>query len=305
MRVCGTLNGKGSQYTTVMLLVDASVYIFRAYHALPASLTGADGQPANAIHGYATFLQRLLADAADERIAVAFDESLTTSFRNDLYASYKRNRELPPAELVDQFAACRHITEALGVATCASPAYEADDLIGTLARMADEPVTIVTSDKDLAQLLGADDTLWDYARDLRYDTGAIQAKFGVWPHQIPDYLALVGDTVDNIPGVPGIGARTAAALLTCFDDLDTILAQPDAVAATSIRGAAGLATKLAVHADQARLSRRLATIVTDIDPVECPRHIDRRAPDAGALAALCTRLGLGPGIRARLGALAA
>jgi len=288
-----------------MLLVDASVYIFRAFHALPDSLVGADGRPVNAVHGYATFVQQLLARATDDQVAVAFDESLTTSFRNELYPDYKRNRETPPPELIDQIAACRQITEALGVRTLASPTYEADDLIGTLARSAREPVTIVTSDKDLAQLLGADDTLWDYARDVRYDAAAIEARFGVPPIRIPDYLALVGDAVDNIPGVPGVGAKTAAALLARFDDLGSILSDPGAVAGSGIRSAARIADKLAAHADQARLSRRLATIVTDIDSVECPRDIDRLLPDTDALGAVCARLGLGAGIRTRLLGMAA
>lgn len=284
-----------------MLLVDASVYIFRAFHSLPASLTGPDGAPVNAVYGYATFLAQLLAVAADDEVAAAFDESLTSSFRNDFYADYKANRETPPESLKNQIAACREITEALGVATLSSPVYEADDLIGTLARGASGPVTIVSSDKDLAQLLGARDTLWDYARETRYDRAAIQARFGVVPERMADYLALVGDAVDNIPGVPGIGAKTAAALLGAFGDLDALLADTQAVAASDLRGAESLARKLAEHADQARLSKRLAVIVTDVELTAAQRDIARRAPDAARLIALCDRLGLGDRLRAQLG----
>ncbi|MES1923911.1 5'-3' exonuclease H3TH domain-containing protein [Salinisphaera sp. T31B1] len=284
-----------------MLLIDASVYIFRAYHALPSSITGDDGRPVNAIHGYATFLVQLLAGAEDDRVAAAFDESLVSSFRNELYADYKATRELPPADLEAQIAGCRALTEALGVATLSSPVYEADDLIGTLAVDADEPVTIVTSDKDLAQLLGEGDTLWDYAREIRYDAAAIRARFGVGPRAIPDYLALVGDTVDNIPGVPGIGAKTAAALLGCFEDLEAMLVDIDAVAESGVRGARSLAGRLETHADQARLSRRLATIVTDIDLSAAERRIERRPVDAEQLRAVCDRLGLGQGLRRKLG----
>lgn len=284
-----------------MLLVDASVYIFRAFHSLPDSITDAQGRPVNAIHGYTVFLGGLLAGSEHTEIAVAFDESLTHSFRNELYPDYKANRPAPPPALVSQIAACRSITESLGLATLASPVYEADDLIGTLAAGSDAPVTIVTSDKDLAQLLGVGDTLWDYARTTRFDAAAIRAKFGVSPAQIPDYLALVGDRVDNIPGVPGIGARTAAALLTTVGDLEMLLAEPAAVAASGLRGARGLADRLRTHAEQARLSRQLATIVTDIALDDQERDIRRRTPDMAALHAICEQHGLGRRIRAVLG----
>lgn len=290
------------QYTTAMLLIDASVYIFRAFHALPKTITGAGGRPLNAVHGYAGFLSGLL-DAADEpQVAAAFDESLTSSFRNEFFADYKANRETPPADLVDQIAACRAITEALGVATLSSPRYEADDLIGTLAATADAPVTVVTSDKDLAQILGENDVLWDYARETRYDRAAIHARFGVWPEAIADYLALVGDSVDNIPGVPGVGAKTAAALLSRFATLEALLDDLDGLRASDLRGANSLAGRLASHADQARLSKRLATIVTDIDLDDAQRDIARRAPDRQGLAALCEELGAGRRLRGQLGA---
>lgn len=284
-----------------MLLVDASVYIFRAFHALPSSLTGRDGQPLNAVYGYATFLAQLLDAEPDNQVAAAFDESLVSSFRNEFYADYKANREWPPQALVDQIAACREITEALGVSTLSSPVYEADDLIGTLAAGTEKPVIIVTSDKDLAQIMCAGDILWDYAREIRYDVAAIEQKFGVRPAQIADYLALAGDSVDNIPGVPGIGAKTASALLQRFDTLDAMLADLDGVAGSGLRGATSLAGKLEAHAEQARLSRRLATIVSDIDLDETQRDITRRAPDHDALAAICERLGVGERLRRRLG----
>lgn len=284
-----------------MLLVDASVYIFRAFHALPSSLTGRDGQPLNAVYGYATFLAQLLDAEPDDQVAAAFDESLVSSFRNQLYADYKANREWPPQALVDQIAACREITEALGVSTLSSPVYEADDLIGTLAAGTEKPVTIVTSDKDLAQIMRGDDILWDYGREIRYDVAAIEHKFGVRPAQIADYLALVGDSVDNIPGVPGIGAKTASALLQRFAGLDALLADLPGVAASGLRGAKSLAHKLEAHADQARLSRRLATIVTDIELDQTQRDVTRRAPDRAALAAICDRLGVGDRLRTRLG----
>lgn len=289
------------QYTNDMLLIDASVYIFRAFHALPDSITGRDGRPLNAVHGYATFLTGLLEQVDDDQIAAAFDESLTSSFRNEWFADYKANREAPPAELVDQIAACRELTEGLGIATLSSPRYEADDLIGTLAAGAQAPVTIVTSDKDLAQLLRASDVLWDYARETRYDRAAIQTRFGVVAEQMPDYLALVGDTVDNIPGVPGIGAKTAAALLARFDSLDTMLDDLEAVRDSGLRGAKSLSGKLETHAEQARLSRRLAVIVSDIELEPAQRDIRRRAADRRRLGALCDAIGAGHRLRRQLG----
>ena len=284
-----------------MLLIDASVYIFRAFHALPDSITGADGRPLNAVHGYVGFLTALLEATDETQVAAAFDESLTSSFRNEFFADYKANREEPPAELVAQIGACRAITEALGVATLSSPRYEADDLIATLASTSDEPVTVVTSDKDLAQILGPADILWDYAREARYDEAAIRERFGVAPAAIPDYLALVGDTVDNIPGVPGIGAKTAAALLSRFADIDALLADLDGVRAADLRGAKSLAGKLEAHAEQARLSRRLATVVSDIELDARQRDIARRAPDTARLRQLCDELGVGRRLRSQLG----
>lgn len=284
-----------------MLLIDASVYIFRAFHALPDSITGAGGRPLNAVHGYVGFLTALL-DATDETyVAAAFDESLTSSFRNEFFADYKANREAPPADLVDQIDACRAITEALGVATLSSPRYEADDLIATLAATTDEPITVVTSDKDLAQILGPGDTLWDYARETRYDEAAIRERFGVTPAAIPDYLALVGDTVDKIPGVPGIGAKTAAVLLSRFADIEAMLDDLDGVRTADVRGAKSLASKLEAHAEQARLSRRLATVVCDIELDAAQRDIVRRAPDMSRLQQLCDGLGVGRRLRDQLG----
>lgn len=288
-----------------MLLVDASIYIFRAFHSLPSSLTGRGGRPLNAVYGYASFLRQLLDADDDQQVAAAFDESLTTSFRNELYAGYKANRASPPPALMEQIAVCREITEALGVATLSSPVYEADDLIGTLAAHTPCPVAIVSSDKDLAQVMTGNDVLWDYARETRYDCAAIEAKFGVPAARIPDYLALVGDPIDNIPGVPGIGAKTASALLQRFDGLERLLADPGAVANSGLRGAKSLARKLETHAEQARLSRSLATIVTDIDLSAAQRDLERAEPDTAALAHICERLGVGTRLRERLGAATA
>lgn len=284
-----------------LLLVDASVYIFRAWHSLPASLTAADGAPANAVYGFGDFLIRLLTAARPRAVAVAFDESLETSFRNEIYPAYKANREMAPAELKAQIAHCRGLVRALGVADLVSPRYEADDLIGSLAARSPEPVTIVSSDKDLAQLLRPGDLLWDYARDVVYDRDAIRERFGVTCEQMRDYLALVGDPVDNIPGVPGIGAKTAAALLGAYGDLDGLYADLTGVAALpGVRGAAAVARRLAAGRESAFMSRELATIVRDAPLPAAAADLTWNPPPTAALTDWCDGLGLGGRLRGRL-----
>jgi 5'-3' exonuclease len=278
----------------VTYLVDASIYIFRAWFSIPDSVTGDQGQPINAAYGFARFLTELLEKTKAEQIVVAFDESLTRSFRNEMYPPYKMNRELPPAELKAQFELCRKMTEALGLHCVSSDRYEADDLIGTFALAAQnrgEKVTIVSADKDLAQLLGDDDILWDFARRQEYQTKEIQEKFGVFPSQIADYLGLCGDAVDNIPGVPGIGSKTAAAILQEYSNIDHVYENLDFLSNLSVRGAKSLSAKLREHEDQARMSKQLAIIVTDID-IECGVECTRRAKaDLGTLQKISMEMG--------------
>lgn len=291
-----------------MLLVDASVYIFRAWFSLPESMVGPDGQPIHAAYGFADFLAGLLAETGPAHAAIAFDESLDSSFRNEIDPDYKANREPAPPSLKAQIAACMQLCRALGLATLSSPRYEADDLIGTLAVLARKQgraVTIVSTDKDLAQLLAEGDCLYDYARGLRLDPAAIIERFGVRCAQIPDYLGLVGDAVDNIPGVAGIGAKTAAALLADGRDLDTLYADLDPVAAMPIRGAAAVRRKLEAGRDAAFRSRELARIVTEV-PLDLEHgDIRWRGTDPAALATWCDQLGLGQRLRQRLAGLRA
>ncbi len=247
-------------------LVDASPYVFRAYHALPDSIRTPAGEPAHAVYGFASFLVKLLADAAPTHLALAFDESLTTSFRNELLPTYKSGRAEPPADLVAQLAPCREAAEALGLACFSHPTLEADDILGTLAAQAvaaGHRGVVVSNDKDLAQLVGPRVVWWDFARDERLGPPEVRERLGVAPEQIPDLLALQGDAVDDIPGVPGVGRKTATALLAAFRDLDDVYAHLDEVAALPLRGATGLAERLAEHRDQALLSRRLARVVRD------------------------------------------
>lgn len=250
-----------------LYLVDASLYVFRAWHSLPADeFLDADGWPANAVHGFARFLLELLERERPRHIAVAFDQSLESSFRNDLYPAYKANREPAPESLKRQFALCQQFTRALGLTVLTDNRYEADDLIGTLLtrqRADGYAGTVISADKDLSQLLTPGDIQWDYARQQRWDAAGVKERYGVHAHQIADYLGLTGDAIDNIPGVPGIGAKTAAALLEHFGSLDALLDRLDELPFLRLRGAASHATRLREHTELARLSRQLATIACD------------------------------------------
>ncbi len=283
-------------------LVDASLYVFRGWHAYPAdAFRDADGHPANATYGFVRFLLEFLERAQPTHLLLAFDIALGSSFRNLLYPPYKANRAPAPAELLRQFDACRAFAQTLGLSTHAHASYEADDLIGSAAaraRAAGLDCVIVSADKDFGQLLGERDLQWDWARDARWGPRGVFERFGVWPHQLADFLGLGGDGADNIPGVPGVGAKTAARLLARHGDLETLLASLAQLAADrSLRGAAPLARRLADHAAQARLSRRLATIACD---APLPEHcLERRRGDAAALSALLQRHRFGPGTRAR------
>jgi DNA polymerase-1 len=287
-------------------LIDGSLYVFRAWHSMPDEFHDADGHPVNAVHGFTRFLCELLERVKPEHLAVAFDASLTTSFRNAIYPAYKANRELPPPDLERQFVLCREVAEALGIPVLIDHTYEADDLIGSALwslRGHGFRSVIVSADKDFGQLLGEFDEQWDYARNLRWGPAGVLEKLGVHPHQVADYLALCGDAVDNIPGVPGIGAKTAAALLSHFGSLDALLERVDEVPFLRIRGAASCAAKLREHADSARLYRQLTRIALDAPVAEQVEALQRQRRDAAMMDELSERLRFGPLTRTRLKAL--
>ncbi|TVQ48731.1 MAG: flap endonuclease [Gammaproteobacteria bacterium] len=282
-------------------MVDASVYVFRAWFSLPASLTDPAGRPVNAFYGFARFLLELLAAERPVAIACAFDESLTTSFRNEVYPDYKANRDPAPEELKHQFALCRRLCRALGVLELGDPRFEADDLIGSLMhhhRGAYPGFAILTRDKDLAQLLGPGDVFWDYAAGVSLDAAGVERRFGLPPERIAELLALTGDAVDNIPGVPGIGPKTATALLAHFGGLDALMAGLDALPDSGLRGAKRLAALLAEHADTVALARQLTVISTDAPIPRDPAALRRSASDPAALAALFDEAGVGTRLRA-------
>lgn len=284
-------------------LVDASVYVFRAWFSMPDRFADQAGNPTNAVYGFARFLCELVEQTQASDLAVAFDESLTTSFRNDIYPHYKANRDPAPEELKRQFAWCKDLARHAGLPVYADDRFEADDLIASLAtqcRLQQQPVCVVTGDKDLAQLVGEEDEWWDFARRRRLDAAGVFEHFGVHPVQIADFLALTGDSVDNIPGIPGVGPKTAIALLGHFGSLDALFQRLDEVAWLKIRGAKTLAAKLRQHEPAARLARQLTGLETQIEQV-LREPITRRSRGNGdALDALLDSLGFGRPLRERL-----
>ncbi|GAB2608477.1 5'-3' exonuclease H3TH domain-containing protein [Novilysobacter erysipheiresistens] len=289
--------------TRTLYLVDASLYVFRAWHSMPDDFRDAEGWPTNAVHGFARFLLELLDRARPQHVAVAFDEALDSCFRNLLYPAYKANRDPAPEELKRQFAHCRALCVALGLSVLGHREYEADDLIGSAchgARAHGFRSVIVSADKDLSQLLGEHDEQWDFARGQRWGADGVPARHGVQARQMADYLALCGDAVDNIPGVPGIGAKTAAALLAHFDTLDALLDRVEEVPFLRLRGAKACAERLRLHREQALLCRQLSTIACSVPLAEVDTHFVRRRADGDGLATLCDSLRFGPMTRRRL-----
>ncbi len=268
-----------------VVLVDASGWLFRAYYALPP-LTNAQGEATGAALGMVNMLRKLQREIAPQRIAVVFDAPGRT-FRDDIYAEYKANRDATPEDLSAQFPKIVELVEALGLPLISVAGVEADDVIGTLAKAAEangDEILIVTSDKDLAQLVDARVSLLDTMHNRRMDSAGVEEKFGVPPERIVDYLALIGDTSDNIPGVPLVGPKTAARWLAQYGSLDGIVAHAD-----EIKGKAG--ENLRAHLEQLPMSHELATIRCD---VELPVTLDALVPkaaDVDALTALYTRFG--------------
>ncbi|RCX32786.1 DNA polymerase I [Thioalbus denitrificans] len=263
--------------TRPLVLVDGSSYLYRAFHALPA-LTNSRGEPTGAVYGVVNMLRRLLADYAPERMAVVFDARGKT-FRDELFAEYKANRPPMPDELASQVEPLHAIVRALGLPLLVEPGVEADDVIGTLAARAaaaGQPVVISTGDKDMAQLVNDHVTLVNTMSNTVLDRAGVEEKFGVPPERIIDFLALVGDTSDNIPGVPKVGPKTAVKWLTEYGSLDGIVEH-----AAEIKGKAG--ENLCASLERLPLSRRLATIRVDLELPEDPEALRLGEPDRETL----------------------
>lgn len=286
-----------------LYLVDASLYVFRAWHSMPDEFHDADGWPTNAVHGFARFLLELLERERPRHIAIAFDEALDSCFRNRIYPAYKANREPAPEELRRQFGHCKALCAALGLSVLAHHEYEADDLIGSAlhgARPAGFRGVIISADKDLSQLLWDHDEQWDFARGQRWGMSGVKARHGVEARQIADYLALAGDAVDNIPGITGIGAKSAAVLLAHFGSLDALLARIDEVPFLRLRGAAGIAARLREQREHALLWRQLTTISLDAPLGAQEAGFGRAVADDDMLQGLSETLRFGPMTRRRL-----
>ena len=223
-----------------LYLIDGSAFIFRAFHALPPLTRKSDGLPVGAVSGFCNMLWKLLSDAQDAaqdhigsptHFAVIFDHS-GYSFRNDLYPDYKANRDAPPEDLVPQFPIIRDATRAFGLPCIEQEGYEADDIMATHARLAGDAgaeTVIVSSDKDLTQLITDKTVMYDPMKNKIIDAAAVQEKYGVGPEKMIDMQALMGDSTDNVPGVPGIGPKTAAQLLDEYGSLDDLLARTDEI----------------------------------------------------------------------------
>jgi DNA polymerase I len=290
--------------------IDASYFIFRAYHSMPPDMVDADGNATHALYGFARFLSDLLEQVRPERIGVAFDLSLRNviSYRNGIYPAYKANRESPPADLERQFALCREFCRHMGVAEYASAEYEADDIIGTLAarsRAAGLCNVLVTRDKDLSQLIRDGDVFWDYSGNARYHYHDIGPRFGAAPELIADFLALTGDTVDNIPGVPGVGKKTATELFRIFGSLDELYENLHRIPLLKLRGASAVAAKLLEHKEAAYLARRLTGIVCDMPLDASLDDLKRRPHDSGKLSFFFDQHGFGNILRQQARRIAA
>ncbi len=264
-------------------LIDGSAFIFRAYHALPPLTRKSDGLPIGAVSGFCNMLQRYIdgnsGSDAPTHVAVIFDKGSHT-FRNDLFPDYKANREAMPEDLRPQIPLTRRATEAFNIACKEVEGFEADDIIATLsmqARDAGGRVTIISSDKDMMQLVGGGVEMLDAMKNRRIDVEGVEEKFGVGPDRVVDVQALAGDSVDNIPGAPGIGIKTAALLINEFGDLDTLLARASEIKQPKRR------QTLIDHADQIRLSRQLVQLDCDMPLDFGLEDLEVRDPDPDVL----------------------
>ena len=273
-------------------LVDSSIYVFKAWHTRPSDLTDIHDKPINAVLGFIDFAYRLLSIEKPELIAFAFDESLQTSHRKEIYPEYKANRSPAPESLKYQFRLCRAFIRALGIHEGASLHYEADDLIGTWAKALREhshAINIITADKDLAQLIYENDHWWEYDRGEPLNTKKITKRFRAKPRQIADQLAIAGDKSDNIPGVPGIGMSTAGKLLRRFDNLDNLFASIPEISSMQIRGAASIQNAIEEHQETIKLSRQLTGIQCEIETVNIEQFSIAESSEDDFLA-LCNQL---------------
>ncbi len=249
-------------------LVDSSIYIFRGWHVYSDEILDRDGNPSNAVYGFTEFLREILELEQPKYIACAFDAKQTNSYRKEIFPDYKGNRPPRPVELNSQFKHCRDFCRAAGIADYSSNRFEGDDIIGTLAtrlRAEGFNITILSADKDLAQLLRPGDIWWDYARNKILHYKDVEKNFGVIPEQIADLLALAGDKVDNIPGIPGIGYKMASNLLKKYSSVEEIMQNVDKISEMKFRGSKRVQDLVNEHQHILPMTKQLTTIVTDAE----------------------------------------
>ncbi len=274
-------------------LIDSSIYVFKAWYRSPEQFD-IEGNPINAVYGFLDFTYNLLKNESPKFIGFAFDESLETSHRKEIYPLYKANRSPAPDSLSKQFLYCRKFLRAFGIHEAASLHYEADDLIGTWAkalRKQNIPVNFITADKDLTQLVYENDHWWEYQQGQKLNAQAITKKFKAKPRQIADQLAIAGDKSDNIPGVLGIGMATAGKLLKKFDTIENMFANIPEIASMQIRGAKQIQQLIEAHQESIKLSRKLTEIKCNIAQISID-NFKLTKPNREHFNQLCHVLGL-------------
>ncbi len=286
-----------------LFIIDASIFIFRYYFSMPPNWQASNGRPTETVYGYAQWLEKFLRKEQPTHVAACFDESLGSCFRNEIYSDYKASRVLPDEDLAFQLLACKKVTEYMGVPCFASDRYEADDLVGSFAMMSHKagvPCAILTRDKDLAQLLFSDSIhLWDYPDAAPFFGADLYEKLNIHPDQVADYLALVGDVGDDIPGVPGVGAKTAAALLMHMQNWAGIQANLDQIHCLPIRGAKSLQEKIKTHVAQIEVARQLTQIALGAVDARW-QDVQRRTIVGEPLCELTAGLGFPPSFMAKV-----
>jgi DNA polymerase I len=276
-----------------VFILDALNYIFRAYFAVPLENNAPDGIPRNAVLGYTRTLLRILRDHQPEYLVAAFEGS--TSIRHGIFEDYKANRTEVPADLGPQISYCRRITEAMGIPTYRADNFEADDVIGTIAMQMwsrGYQAVIVTGDKDMSQLVRDGVRIYDLANEVWLDERGVRERFGVRPCQIPDLLALNGDVVDNIPGVDGVGPKTACQILAVCSDIEDFAKGGRYLESIPIRSRERVLERIRENMEKVRLSRKLATIRCDAPLVINPDTVRYRKGDRSLLQPLFEELGL-------------
>lgn len=277
-----------------VFILDALNYIFRAYHAVPQDILTPSGMPKNAVLGYTRTLLRILKEQQPEFMVAAFESH--RSFRSQLFDGYKANRAVTPENLSPQINYCRRMTDAMGIPTYEAAGFEADDVIGTVAMKMwsrGYSTVIVSGDKDLAQLVRPGVSIYDLANETWLDEAGVRRRFGVEPRQIPDLLALNGDAVDNIPGVPGIGPKTARLILSACSCIEDLAVDDSLLDSVDMRSRGRLLRRILDTMETVRLSRRLATIRCDAPLSITPDSVRYRRGQRESLVPLCEELGFG------------